>query len=308
MLPIYYSDAFLEHRTGVLHPERPARLEAITQALRSASFAAELDWRHPQAATPEQIGRVHPLDYIHGIQHLAEQGGGSVDPDTILSPESYRAACLAVGGWLDGMQAIVSTQKPAVVLCRPPGHHAEPRQGMGFCVFSNAAIAALWSLEQPEIKRVAIFDWDVHHGNGSQAVVETYPQLAYLSIHQSPLYPGTGAATETGPHNNIRNIPLAAGSDWSVYEQAMQTQGLPFLRQFQPDLLLVSAGFDCAQGDPLAGMNLRPQDFGHLTELCLQLTPRTLFGLEGGYDLDNLAQGWTHVVQACLSFQNAVIV
>ena len=306
MLPIYYSDTFLEHETGAFHPERPARLEAITLALRGAPFADRLDWRHPQPASPEVIGRVHPPEYVQGIQRFAEQGGGPIDADTVVSLESYRAACLAVGGWLDGIQSVLQDQAPAVVLCRPPGHHAEPQRGMGFCLFSNAAIAALWALDQPDIERVAIFDWDVHHGNGTQAVVEQHPQLAYLSIHQSPLYPGTGPAAERGRHDNIRNIPLASGSDWSVYGQVMETQVLPFLHQIQPDLLLVSAGFDCAQGDPLASMGLLPEDFGRMTQMCLQITPRTLFGLEGGYDLDNLAQSWISVAQTCLSLQNSV--
>ncbi len=307
MLPIYYSDTFLDHQTGALHPERPARLEAITLALRGAPFADRMDWRHPQAASPEVIARVHPPEYIQGIRQFAEQGGGHIDADTVLSSESYRAACLAVGGWLDGIQSVLQDRAPAVVLCRPPGHHAEPQRGMGFCLFSNAAIAALWALDQPGIERVAIFDWDVHHGNGTQAVVEQHPQLAYLSIHQSPLYPGTGPATERGPHDNIRNIPLPSGSDWSVYSQVMETQVLPFLRQIQPDLLLVSAGFDCAQGDPLASMGLQPEDFGRMAQMSLQITPRTLFGLEGGYDLDNLAQSWISVAQACLSLQNPVM-
>lgn len=307
MLPIYYSDIFLDHQTGALHPERPARLEAITLALRGSAFADRLDWRQPQAASSGVIERVHPPQYIQGIQQFAAQGGGHIDGDTVVSLKSYQAACLAVGGWLDGIQAVLQDRAPALVLCRPPGHHAEPQRGMGFCLFSNAAIAALWALDQPGIERVAIFDWDVHHGNGTQAVVEQHPQLAYLSIHQSPLYPGSGEAMETGAHDNIRNIPLKAGSDWSVYGAVMESQVIPFLRQVQPDLLLVSAGFDCAQGDPLANMGLVPEDFGRMAQMCLQLTPRTLFGLEGGYDLDNLAQSWIHVAQTCLSLQNSVM-
>ncbi|MDX2272387.1 MAG: histone deacetylase [Cyanobacteriota bacterium] len=303
MLPIYYTDVYLQHQPGGFHPERPARLEEIVKALRSAPFAADLEWRDPHLARLEDIERVHPPDYIRWIADLAEQGGGRVDADTILSAESYRAARLAVGGWIDGVQAVLTTQQPALVLCRPPGHHAEPSQGMGFCVFANAAIAALWALDQPNIQRVAVFDWDVHHGNGTQHIFESHPQLAYVSTHEFPLYPGTGAAAETGSFGNICNIPLAAGSDWSVYQRAMQEQVLPFLEKFQPDLLLISAGFDCAKGDPLAHMNLLPEDFGRMAAMCLQLTPRVLFGLEGGYDLRNLAEGWLSVAQACLDSQ-----
>jgi len=175
------------------------------------------------------------------------------------------------------------------------------RSGQWGCLFSNAAIAALWALEQSGVRQVAIFDWDVHHGNGTQAVVERHPQLAYASIHQFPLYPGTGLAEETGIHGNLCNVPLPAGSDWSAYEKALQEKVLPFLKAFQPDLLLVSAGFDCAKGDPLADMLLEPEDFGRMTRLCLkEVTSKAVFGLEGGYNLENLARGWLSVAQACL--------
>jgi acetoin utilization deacetylase AcuC-like enzyme len=301
MLPVYYTDAYLEHKTGTFHPERPARLTAIVNALQAAAFAAELDWRVPRAAMPEELERVHPPDYLQSVADLAARGGGYLDADTLVSAGSYEAACLAAGGWVQGVETVLKTHRPAFVLCRPPGHHAEPRRGMGFCLFSNAAIAALAALDLPGVQRVAIFDWDVHHGNGTQAVVEDHPQLAYASIHQWPHYPGTGSGTETGVYNNICNVPLPAGSDWSIYAEAMTTRVIPFLQKFQPDLMLVSAGFDCAQGDPLASMNLKPADFGQLAELCLQLTPSTLFGLEGGYDLTNLAQGWISVAQACLA-------
>ncbi len=308
MLPVFYTDTYLEHQTGLTHPERPARLEAITKALRQAPFAPELDWRIPSPASTHEIQRVHPPEYIGAIADLAARGGGHLDGDTVLSPRSYEAACLAVGGWLEGVHTVLTQGAPAIVLCRPPGHHAEPQRGMGFCLFNNAAIAALAALDQPQVERVAILDWDVHHGNGTQAVVEQHSHLAYVSLHQWPLYPGTGAESEIGFHGNICNVPLAAGSGWAAYERAMTAQVLPFLQQFRPDLLLVSAGFDCAQGDPLAGMALQPQDFYTLASLCLELTPLTLFGLEGGYDLDNLAQCWIHVVQACLDRQKSVMV
>ncbi len=304
MLPIYYTDDYLAHLTGLFHPERPARLEAIVKALRAAPFASDLEWRLPPLATRSDLERVHPGDYIDAIADLAARGGGHVDADTVVSERSYEAALLAVGGWLEATQTVIQNQQPAIVLCRPPGHHAEPQRGMGFCLFSNAGIAALKALEHPGIERVAVLDWDVHHGNGTQAVIEKHPQLAYVSLHQWPLYPGTGAETETGIHHNICNITLPAGSDWSVYQAAFATRVIPFLQAFQPDVLLVSAGFDCAKGDPLAGMALQPEDFGHMAALCLNFIPRTLFGLEGGYHLENLAQSWLQVVQACLGATN----
>ncbi|MEN9201890.1 MAG: histone deacetylase [Thermostichus sp. DG_1_6_bins_120] len=301
MLPIYYSDIFLKHDTGAFHPERPARLQSIVKALRSASFADQLEWRDPPLASLADIERVHSPQHIQAIAALAAAGGGRIEADTPVSSGSFEAARLAVGAWIAASERVLQSSQPAFVLCRPPGHHAEPERAMGFCLFSNAAIAALWALEQPGIERVAIFDWDVHHGNGTQAVVEHYPQLAYASTHQFPLYPGTGSADETGIHSNVCNVPLPAGSDWKVYKNALETTVLPFLQKFQPDLLLISAGFDCAKGDPLASMLLEPEDFGRMAQLCLeQVTHKTVFGLEGGYDLNNLAAGWLSIARTCL--------
>jgi acetoin utilization deacetylase AcuC-like enzyme len=301
MLPVYYSETFLSHNTGPFHPERPARLQAISKALRKAPFANQLEWRDPPLAELGELERVHSPRHIQQVAELAAAGGGYLDADTVVSPGSFEAARRAVGGWIAAAASALATGQPALVLCRPPGHHAEPERAMGFCLFSNAAIAALWALEQSGVRRVAIFDWDVHHGNGTQAVVERHPQLAYASIHQFPLYPGTGLAKETGIHGNLCNVPLPAGSDWSAYEKALQEKVLPFLKAFQPDLLLVSAGFDCAKGDPLADMLLEPEDFGRMTRLCLkEVTSKAVFGLEGGYNLENLARGWLSVAQACL--------
>ena len=301
MLPVYYTNTFLEHLTGGTHFERPARLTAIVQALKKADFAPQLDWRIPPLAEVADIARVHPQPYIQGVEQLAAAGGGHLDPDTPISAKSYEAARLAVGGWIAAAQTVLDTHKPAFVLCRPPGHHAEPSEGMGFCVFANAAIAALWALEREGVNRVAVFDWDVHHGNGTQAVFWDNPRTAYASVHQAPLYPGTGKVEETGGHRNICNVPLPAGSDWPAYQAALDEHILPFLKAFQPDLLLVSAGFDCADGDPLAEMKLTPSAFGEMAKLCLEVTPRCVFGLEGGYRLENLEQGWLSVTEACLA-------
>ncbi|MGK7905958.1 MAG: histone deacetylase family protein [Synechococcus sp.] len=300
MLPVYYSETFLQHLTGPDHYERPARLTAIVDALTSANFSDRLDWREPSSASMQDIARAHPLTYVEGVQQLCDSGGGMLDPDTPVSEQSFAAAKLAVGAWIDGAREAIATGKPVFVLCRPPGHHAEPEEGMGFCVFANAAIAAMWALEQPGIERVAVFDWDVHHGNGTQKLFWGNPNLAYVSTHQAPLYPGTGKVEETGAHHNICNVPLSAGSGWREYEQAMKDTVLPFLKKFQPDLLLVSAGFDCGDGDPLAEMKLSHSDFGAMARMCLGITQRCLFGLEGGYALDNLATGWVSVTKACL--------
>lgn len=295
-LTVFYSQQFLQHHPGWGHPESPARLEAIVQALQTFPQAAQIRWREPHIPDLHHLYRVHPPEYVAAVKALAESGGGFLDPDTCISQGSFQAALLAVGAWLEATQETLASQRPVCVLCRPPGHHALPERGMGFCIFANAAIAALAAREQ--VERVAVLDWDVHHGNGTEAILQAHPNCAYISLHQQHHYPWTGNHST----DRICNVPLPAGSDWTVYEQAMQTRVLPFLRSFQPQLLLVSAGFDCAAGDPLAEMQLQAADFASLTKLCLQITPCTVFGLEGGYDLTNLAQGWLAMTTACLQF------
>ena len=189
----------------------------------------------------------------------------------------------------------------AFVLARPPGHHAESDAGMGFCLFSNAAIAALYALQQPGINRVAILDWDVHHGNGTQAIVENQPQIAYCSLHQYPCYPGTGKADERGFHDNVLNLPVPPGSDITVYQPLFEKKVVPFLSNFQPDLLIVSAGYDGNKADPLANINLQPVDYGLFTAYCLGITRKIIFGLEGGYDLLTLSQSVIATITSCLA-------
>jgi acetoin utilization deacetylase AcuC-like enzyme len=304
MLPVIYSDEFLEHKTGYLHPEKPERLIAITTALKAATFASEIEWRSPTPVDRRHLMplllEVHTQDYIDKVREIARSGGGYIDTDTAISPRSYDVALLAVSAWLDGVDAVLETGNPAFVLARPPGHHAEKNDGMGFCLFANAAIAALYALKQPGINRVAILDWDVHHGNGTQAIVETNPQIAYCSLHQYPCYPGTGKASETGFHNNVLNLPIPPGSDLSVYQPLFEKKVVPFLSDFQPDLLIVSAGYDANAADPLARINLQPQDYGLFTDYCLGITRKILFGLEGGYDLTALSQSVVATIERCL--------
>ena len=304
MLPIIYSDAFLLHETGSYHPEKPARLTAIKTALEASPWADQLDWRSPTPVETRsvmtELQQVHAQRYIDGVQRLAARGGGHIDADTPVSAQTYDVALLAVSAWMDGVDRVLATNNPAFVLARPPGHHAVSDIGMGFCIFSNAAIAAHYALKQPGVERVAILDWDVHHGNGTQAIVEQHPQIAYCSLHESPQYPGTGAVDECGYHNNVLNLPMLFGSTMAHYEPAFVQQVIPFLTAFQPDLLIISAGYDANHADPLAGISLQPDDFGVFTRYCLALTRRLLFGLEGGYDLDAIGRSVVATIAECL--------
>jgi acetoin utilization deacetylase AcuC-like enzyme len=315
VIPIFYSETFLDHQTGLGHPERPERLKAVVKHLNQLSWADQLVWKAPSRLETRDplpwILKAHTSEYIEQVKLVAARGGGRLDPDTPLSAQSYEVACLAVNAWLDGVDSVLALQQPAFVLARPPGHHALPDQGMGFCVFGNAAIAAFYALTQPGVERVAILDWDVHHGNGTEAIVANHPQpgsqptsqlapqIAYCSLHQYPFYPGTGSAQGNNPL--LLNIPMQSGSTISDYEAAFQNHVMPFLKTFAPDLLIVSAGYDAAQADPLAAINLHPKDFETLTAYCLALTPKILFGLEGGYHLSSLAEAVEATLTACLA-------
>ncbi|MEB3179343.1 MAG: histone deacetylase [Nostocaceae cyanobacterium] len=304
MFPVIYSDEFLDHKTGYLHPEKPERLTAIVNALKAADFAEQLLWQLPtpvaQRPVMSLLQQLHTQRYINKVQEIAQTGGGYLDGDTPVSQRSYDVAMLAVSAWLDGVDRVLETGKPAFVLARPPGHHAESEAGMGFCLFSNAAIAAHYALQQSGIRRVAILDWDVHHGNGTQEIVETHPQIAYCSLHQYPCYPGTGKASERGEYNNVLNVLIPPGSDIEVYQPLFEKKVVPFLTNFQPDLLIVSAGYDANADDPLASINLNPQDYGLFTDYCLEITRKILFGLEGGYDFYALSKSVLATIERCL--------
>ncbi|MEA5598750.1 histone deacetylase [Rivularia sp. UHCC 0363] len=307
MFSLIYSDEFLEHLTGSGHPEKPERLSAIATALRSAAFSQQIEWILPTPVSENSpiplIEEIHSPRYIRKVKEIAADGGGFLDTDTCVSPRSYDVALLAVNAWLDGVDIALETGKPAFVLARPPGHHAESDYAMGFCLFSNAAIAAFHALKKSEVNRVAILDWDVHHGNGTQAIVENNPQIAYCSLHQYPCYPGTGKSSERGINNNVLNLPIPPGSDISIYQPAFEKEVLPFLSSFQPDLLIVSAGYDANADDPLARINLQPQDYGLFTQYCLKVTSKIVFGLEGGYDLPALSRSVVATVESVINHQ-----
>jgi acetoin utilization deacetylase AcuC-like enzyme len=301
MFPVIYSDEFLLHETGESHPEKPGRLTAIESALKRSSYANQIDWRSPTSVESRSplpwIEQIHPAEYIRTVEQLSQQGG-SIDEDTMVSLRTYEVALLAVNAWLDGVDLAIKGES-SFVLARPPGHHAEPFGGMGFCIFSNAAIAATYALANGA-QRVAILDWDVHHGNGTQTVVAQNPQMAYCSLHQSPYYPGTGRSIERGVHQNILNLPMKAGSTMADYQPLFETKVVPFLTDFRPDLLIVSAGYDANHDDPLASISLQPEDFGVFTDYCLQVTRKIVFGLEGGYDFDSLGASVVATIEKCL--------
>ncbi len=305
MLPVIYSDEFLKHNNGRFHPERPERLTAIVDALKAAPWADKIEWQLPTPVETRPVmpllQKIHTQQYIDLVKQIASGGGGMLDADTPIGPHSYDVALLAVSAWLDGIDRVLATNNPAFVLARPPGHHAEQNTGMGFCLFSNAAIAAYYALEQPGIHRVGILDWDVHHGNGTQDIVESDARIAYCSLHQYPCYPGTGKASERGLYKNVLNLPMSPGNTVAEYQPMFEQRVIPFFKDFHPDLLIVSAGYDATADDPLAGIALEPEDFGLFTQYCLQLTRRIVFGLEGGYHLTALAQSVVATIESCLA-------
>jgi acetoin utilization deacetylase AcuC-like enzyme len=287
---LYTHPACLEHDPGRHHPESPARLRAVLAALDDPEFA-RLERREAPEASLDDLLRVHPRRHVERILGAVPRSGHvGIDADTILSPASGEAALRAAGAVVAAVDAVVSKEADnAFCAVRPPGHHAEPQKAMGFCLFNNAAIGALRAREVHGLARVAVVDFDVHHGNGTQAAFETDGSLFYASTHQYPLYPGTGAASEIGV-GNIVNVPLRPMSGSSQFRLGMTQRILPALDTFRPDLMLVSAGFDAHKNDPLAQLLLDEDDYTWITEKLLEIAYRHANGrfiatLEGGYDL-----------------------
>jgi acetoin utilization deacetylase AcuC-like enzyme len=291
----------LAHRPGVGHPESPERLQAVLDALDAADLG--LDRHAATEAAVADLERLHPADHVARLLAAAPDSGlRQLDADTVLSPGSVRAARLAAGAVIDAVRAVARGETArAFAAVRPPGHHAEPDTSMGFCLFSNVAVAA--RVAQSEgMARVAVIDFDVHHGNGTQAAFEAGDSLFLGSIHQSPLYPGTGAASETGV-GNIVNVPVPPHAAREAWRGAFAGGLMPALEAFRPDLILISAGFDAHRRDPLAHQSLEAQDFAWATRAVLEVARsrcggKVVSSLEGGYDLEGLGRSAVAHVQA----------
>ena len=294
-ISILYHPDFLNHDTGAGHPECPDRLLSCVSALESCEFSNQLNWKNPRFATENELAWIHTKEYINQLKSVCDSGGGYLDPDTPVCPESYNIALKSSGAWLDGIDEVLDGRS-ALVLSRPPGHHAESNRAMGFCIFSNAALAAIYALKSSNINKVCIFDWDVHHGNGTQNIVKSNLDIFYASIHQFPFYPGTGSQFETGDHYNVLNIPIPVNFSSEEYLQKFDDDVFPFLQNCNSDILIISAGFDAHRRDPLAGINLKTEDYAYMTRQCLKIHSNILLGLEGGYDLQALEECSVSVV------------
>ena len=285
----------LEHDTGP-HPEGPGRIPAIEREL------AERDWlgyerRDAPEVAMERLTAVHPREYVDHVRRVSEAGGGAFDPDTVASAGSYGAALHAAGGACAMVEAL-TTGDAAAAFCglRPPGHHAEPTEAMGFCLFNNVAVAARHALQSLGLQRVFVLDWDVHHGNGTNDIFHSEPAVLFASIHQSPLYPGTGPLSDagSGPGEGYTiNLPVPPGSGEDEWLSLVEHVAVPAARAFEPELMLVSAGFDAHAADPLAQCRLREDSFAqmalHVRALADEVGAPVGAVLEGGYDLTALA-------------------
>jgi acetoin utilization deacetylase AcuC-like enzyme len=307
---VIWDERFTKHMMGLGHPESPSRLFAIKEVLDGDGVGKEVTHFTPRPATKEEIMYIHDQAYVESVEKTA--GGESVylDPDTVACADTWMAAQYAAGATMKLIEEVLKGKvRNAFAFVRPPGHHAERNRAMGFCFFNNVAIGAEYALRKLGIKRAAIIDFDVHHGNGTQHAFYDRDDVFYASIHRAPFYPGTGLANETGEgkgKGTNLNIPLESGADDDVYKQAFDKKIIPAVMRFAPEMLLISAGFDPHQRDPLGGMRMTTDGFGWMaraladlaTELC---TGRHVYVLEGGYDLRALREGVEAALEVMVS-------
>lgn len=290
----FYSEDFLLHVPPVGHPERPDRLRSVIDRLKSHPLWQTLEQRSPTPAPRDSILAVHARSHLEAVQEVCEAGGGLLDQgDTHVVRESFHAALLAAGSVLNAVDAVANGDVAAAFCAvRPPGHHAEHDRAMGFCLFNNVAVGARYAQQVRGMERVAILDWDVHHGNGTQRIFEDDPTVLYISLHQYPFYPGTGARSERGigrGEGYTLNYPLPAGTGQETYLSIFAEEIVPALSRFKPGLLIISAGFDAHKDDPLGGMELTEESFAKMTTLVKGIAP-IVSVLEGGYNLDALSK------------------
>ena len=288
--------ACLGHATPLGHPERADRIRVIDRILEHERFQP-LEREAAARGTREMVEMAHPGNYFDEIAaSVPHEGLNRLDDDTTMSPGSLEAALRAVGGACQAVDEVFAKKvKNAFCIVRPPGHHAEAKRAMGFCLFNNAAIAAHWARKQHGAERVVVMDFDVHHGNGTQDIFWNDPNLMYASTHQMPFYPGTGEVGETGVADNIVNAPLWAGAGGADFREAMDIAVLPRIEDFRPDLIIISAGFDAHTRDPMSQINLVESDFAWATSRLMDIADRrcdsrVVSVLEGGYDLEGLAR------------------
>jgi acetoin utilization deacetylase AcuC-like enzyme len=298
--------ACLNHLTPPGHPERPDRLRAIERVFESERFQDLVRAEAPTAEF-ETIALCHPMDYITALREASPTSGlVQIDADTSMSPGSFEAALRAAGGGVYAVDEVMAGRvSNAFVATRPPGHHTETARPMGFCLFNNAAIAARHAQKRYGIDRAAVVDFDVHHGNGSQDIFWSDKTVMYCSTHQMPLYPGTGARSERGEHDTVVNAPLSPGDGGAKFREAFENVILPRLRDFRPELIVISAGFDAHQRDPLANLNLVEADFLWATQKIMEVAQASASGrvvsmLEGGYDLEGLSNSAAAHVSALM--------
>ena len=309
---IVFDPVFLMHnQTG--HPENAKRLESIISRLKEKSLIDKVTQLKSRLAEIDEIAICHTKEYVEHVKIFCEKGGGYFDPDTYSNQYSFMAAATAIGSSIDLTKAVIRGElRNGFALLRPPGHHALANRSMGFCLFGNIAIASKIALSQPEIGRVAIVDFDVHHGNGTQALIGDDPNILFISSHQYPFYPGTGSSREIGTdaaEGTIVNIPLQAGVGDEGFKIVYEKVIIPSLKRFKPDIILVSAGYDAHWDDPLANLNLSLNGFNQISRELIKCAEEICFGkiiffLEGGYNLDVLGNGVANTLRSLLGIES----